>query len=123
MCALPILRHSTSATFTGRCSRIARVAATATRTASNPSRAVQALSSSPRATRRNARSSSRYASANRSGKAFHAGPARGVETALEAELESNARGLDLVDQALRLGKVHCQRLLAEDRDATLESGA
>ena len=46
-----------------------------------------------------------------------------VEAALEAELEANARRLDLLDQPARLGEIHRQRLLAEDRDAAREAGA
>ena len=46
-----------------------------------------------------------------------------VEAALEAELEADPGGLDLIGQATRLGQVDRQRLLAEDRDAALEPGA
>lgn len=48
-----------SATRTGRCSWSDRVAASAIRSASTPSRPVHGLGASPRATRRNAASSAR----------------------------------------------------------------
>ena len=74
---LGVPRPGISVRATGRCSWSDRVAASATRSDSTPSRAVQDDPISPRATARNATSSARYASGKRSMKPGHAGPAGG----------------------------------------------